>query len=87
MAAGVPTVALLVAENQRAGAAWLAHRGATELLDPAELDALEAEVRRLSGDPELRHARACRARELVDGHGALRVAFLLWRLLRMSRSG
>jgi UDP-2,4-diacetamido-2,4,6-trideoxy-beta-L-altropyranose hydrolase len=81
-AVGVPTLALVMADNQLPGARALAEAGATQLCDPASPDAVAAAVRRLAGDRRLRREQAERGRALVDGHGALRVAFALWRLLQ-----
>ncbi|MGH2870132.1 MAG: hypothetical protein ACRDNK_21500 [Solirubrobacteraceae bacterium] len=80
LAVGSPTVAVIVAENQRSGAQALADRGATQLAEPEPLEALEAlvaTVRALAEDPELRGHQVRAGRELVDGYGALRVAYLL----------
>jgi spore coat polysaccharide biosynthesis predicted glycosyltransferase SpsG len=77
LAVGVPTVAVILAENQRAGAQALADRGATQIVEPEPLEALISAVRRLSEDAAARAAQVRAGRGLVDGHGALRVAYLL----------
>lgn len=77
LAVGTPTVALVLAENQRAGAQALADRGATQLAEPAPLAAVVAAAKALSADTEARAQRVRAGRELVDGYGALRVAYLL----------
>lgn len=77
-AAGTPAVVVRMADNQttnvegfeRAGAALVA--GDSD--DPGVAVALESILRRLAGDSRLRAAMSRRARGLVDGQGALRVA-------------
>jgi spore coat polysaccharide biosynthesis predicted glycosyltransferase SpsG len=81
LAVGTPTVALVVAENQRAAARVLVERGATEVFAPESLDLIAGAVSKLAGDRARRRQCVRRGRELVDGYGALRVAFLLWRLI------
>jgi spore coat polysaccharide biosynthesis predicted glycosyltransferase SpsG len=81
LAAGRPTVALVVAENQRVSAQVLADHGATELFAPDSLGSIVAAVVDLAADRELRELRVRRGRDLIDGHGALRVGFLVWRLI------
>ncbi len=76
-AVGIPTVTLVLAENQRAITGALAAGGATDLLDPAPLAELGNAVRTLAVDRELRRERVRRGREIVDGYGALRAAFVL----------
>lgn len=82
LAVGTPTIALVVAENQRPRAQELARRGATELFSPDALPELVAAVRALAQDPAAREDRVRRGRELIDGYGALRVAFRLGQLAR-----
>ncbi len=82
-ATATPTVAVLMADNQRpnfqafdeAGAALAA--GATG--DPGLGDAIESALQRLATDGALRAAMGARGRELVDGQGALRVARAIMR--------
>jgi len=81
-AVGTPAVAVVMAENQRAIARALADHGATELFEPETLGRLVGAVRTLAADPELRRQRSRRGREVVDGYGALRVAFLIDALLK-----
>jgi UDP-2,4-diacetamido-2,4,6-trideoxy-beta-L-altropyranose hydrolase len=82
---GAPTVALAVASNQVPGLTALARAGAVQL---AALDddagrmmlkapALDRVLRRLAGDGPARCALSARARTLVDGRGAQRVALAL----------
>ncbi len=77
MAAGVPSVTVVAAENQRRRVAWAAGAGATaDAGAVAELDAnmLADEIRRLADDVERRRAMAATGRALIDGRGAERVA-------------
>lgn len=77
-ATGTPTVIVRTADNQRlnvdgferAGAALSGGSAGDSGLGPA----LESALRRLAGDPALRATVGGRARQLVDGQGALRVA-------------
>jgi len=74
---GAPTIALVGARNQLAVVPQLARAGAVATLDPNMAPtpaALGALVRELLGDTARRRALATRARELVDGRGAQRVA-------------
>jgi UDP-2,4-diacetamido-2,4,6-trideoxy-beta-L-altropyranose hydrolase len=78
--AGAPMMLLVVAENQLAVAPQLAARGAVTALslsasrDMRQIGALVAE---LLADPQRRQTMARRARALVDGSGARRVALAL----------
>jgi spore coat polysaccharide biosynthesis predicted glycosyltransferase SpsG len=80
-AVGTPTVGVVLAENQRAIARGLADQGATELFPPDAQEPLVTAIRALAASPDTRRERARRGRALVDGYGALRIAFLLARLL------
>ena len=74
---GAPTIALVGSRNQLAVVPQLAKAGAIATLDPKEAptpESLGALVRELLGDTARRRALATRARELVDGRGAQRVA-------------
>ena len=81
LAVGTPTVALRMAENQRAVAEGIARQGATELFAPDAHEAIQSAVRRLAADRDARRTRARLGQELVDGYGALRTAFLITQLL------
>ncbi|MDP2400618.1 MAG: glycosyltransferase, partial [Actinomycetota bacterium] len=74
---GTPTVAVTVAENQRAQAFALQRAGAVMLAgqwgEPGTLEAITQSLMRLDG-PEMRAAYSAAARALVDGRGAERVA-------------
>lgn len=74
---GVPTVALILADNQRSVAKALADAGAARVLDaisriePGDLaDAVIA----LASAPEARRQMSARSQALIDGKGASRVA-------------
>jgi spore coat polysaccharide biosynthesis predicted glycosyltransferase SpsG len=77
MAAGTATIALPLAENQRRAVRGLEILGATEIVEPGALGVLGQRLERLDENPAECGLRAARARVLVDGHGALRVAFRL----------
>ena len=73
---GLPYIILVLADNQAAGARWLAAQqgaanlGRHDLLSPEQIaDALG----RLARDPQARAEVARRGQSLVDGKGALRV--------------
>jgi len=76
---GVPTLALVCADNQRQSVPWVAAAGAVQGLDAigqtaAQAAALGAALRVLIADATARQRLAGRARRLVDGQGAARVA-------------
>jgi spore coat polysaccharide biosynthesis predicted glycosyltransferase SpsG len=77
MAAGTATIALPLAENQRRAVRGLEILGATEIVEPGALGVLGQRLERLDENPAECGLRAARARVLVDGHGALRVAYRL----------
>lgn len=76
---GVPTVACLVAENQRTVLPHLEALGALVWAKPVEdiRLAVGAAVLAMLGDVDARRALALRSRQLVDGRGAARVAAVL----------
>jgi UDP-2,4-diacetamido-2,4,6-trideoxy-beta-L-altropyranose hydrolase len=82
-ATATPVVAIGLADNQRPNLDAFARAGAALAAGAAghpELgQAIEASVRRLAGDAELRAAMGARGRALVDGQGASRVARLIGR--------
>jgi len=91
-ALGVPTVALITADNQLQSVPWAEARGAVRGLDArlrsdAQADDLAAAVRMLLGDPAARRALHDQGRALVDGHGAGRVAARVWQLLAVRSAG
>ena len=77
LAAGAPCVAVCLVENQRRQTERLASEGAIHL---AEREGVGAEVAALAGDAERRRDLVRKGRELVDGFGALRIAFHVDRL-------
>lgn len=80
-ACGTPTVAVEVAENQRASLAALEAAGVVLLAGRAGEDRLAVRIRlaveRLLADAETRAGMAAAGQALVDGHGASRVAAAL----------
>lgn len=86
---GAPTIALVGSRNQLAVVPQLAKAGAVATLpgqDPTP-QTLGALVRELLGDTARRRALATRARELVDGRGAQRVALRITAdMLRVRRA-
>jgi spore coat polysaccharide biosynthesis predicted glycosyltransferase SpsG len=83
-AAGTPAVIVCMADNQEPNAAGFADGGAARLAGragaPGLAAAIERELHRLAGDAAARAAVVARARALVDGRGAIRVAEHLLRL-------
>lgn len=71
---GVPTLLVIVAENQRAVAPQLAAEGIVALADRPERTVIAAELEDLVKNADKRRELARRARKLVDGRGAARVA-------------
>ncbi len=78
-AAGTPTVALALVENQEAQAQRLASLGAVRL---ASLESLAVVLSELAADRDDRRRLGERAQTAVDGYGALRVAFAIARLIQ-----
>jgi spore coat polysaccharide biosynthesis predicted glycosyltransferase SpsG len=76
-AAGTPCVALPLADNQRRQAERLSEAGAVRLVDPPEPDAAADASRELCRDPEARRRLSRAGQRVVDGYGALRVAFAI----------
>jgi UDP-2,4-diacetamido-2,4,6-trideoxy-beta-L-altropyranose hydrolase len=81
LAAGTPTIALPLASNQRPSVELLARAGATEIVEQGEIGSVVSAALRLVDDRPERERRARRGREFIDGHGALRVAFLISQLI------
>jgi hypothetical protein len=79
LAAGVPRVAFVTAENQAESAAALEAAGAVAVGDSR--DGVVELAARIAHDFELRERQARIGRELVDGRGALRVASAVLDLL------
>lgn len=74
---GLPTLLLILADNQRAMARRLEAEGAVIALDVADEgfgEAFDRELARLLSDAPLRQRLSERSHTLCDGHGAARVA-------------
>ncbi len=85
---GLPSVLVILADNQRPAAQALAERGAALVVDAAAPDfeaALDRVLRRLLTDADLRRDLAARSAEICDGQGAPRVAEALPRPDRRPR--
>ncbi|HZZ33306.1 MAG TPA: UDP-2,4-diacetamido-2,4,6-trideoxy-beta-L-altropyranose hydrolase [Phenylobacterium sp.] len=86
---GLPTLAIVLAENQRAAARTLAERGAALTLDvgdPAFDAGFDRALMRLTADTGLRRQLAAASAELCDGLGAPRVAETFLKLI-VARTG
>lgn len=73
-ALGLPAVAVIIADNQRACAAALAEAGAALV---ADADSLDGDIARMLGNAEARIAMAAAGAALCDGRGLQRVALAL----------
>lgn len=77
-AAGTPAIVVGMSDNQRANVEGFGRAGAALAAgwadEPGLREGLAAALRRLVDDRDLRARVAARARDLVDGQGALRVA-------------
>jgi len=71
---GVPTVLVVVADNQNSVAPRLAAHGAAAPADGPGVDAIAEAICALMNNPSKRRDLAAKSRALVDGHGAARVA-------------
>jgi len=78
---GVPTIAIPVTENQRRTTRRLARLGAVKPVEARDVSALAETIASLGRDHCARRALAERARDVVDGNGARRVADWLKRLI------
>lgn len=81
-AAGTPCIALPFVDNQRRQAERLSEAGAVRLVDPPKPAPVADAVRDLAADPGGRRALSRTGQEVVDGYGALRVAFAISELAR-----
>jgi len=81
-ALGIPTVALVLADNQRGQASQLAAAGASRVIDPPDPFAAATAVAELLDAAARRIEMARAARRAVDGRGAARVAEAILRLVR-----
>lgn len=80
-ATGTPGLTLSLVENQAPNTRLLEELGVTVAPDPGSDDAIAGALERLAGNAELRRTMSARARSVVDGNGALRVAFRIAELL------
>jgi UDP-2,4-diacetamido-2,4,6-trideoxy-beta-L-altropyranose hydrolase len=74
---GLPSVLVILADNQRPAAEALAERGAALVVDASAPDfdaALDRALRRLLTDADLRRDLAAKSAAICDGQGASRVA-------------
>lgn len=71
---GLPSIIVILAENQRAIAAALQRAGAAIVVDLADSRALESALAELLGDGPMRARMADAAAAVVDGSGGSRVA-------------
>jgi UDP-2,4-diacetamido-2,4,6-trideoxy-beta-L-altropyranose hydrolase len=81
---GLPSVMLVLAENQRPAAQALANRGAALMVDAAQPDfdaALDKALMRLLTDARLRRDLARASAAICDGQGGPRVAEAFLRLI------
>lgn len=76
---GVPTLALICADNQKVVVPALHQLGVVETAHPLSHESIGQAVQRLIHDPDARRRLAEASRRLVDGHGASRVALVLLR--------
>lgn len=76
-AAGTPSIAVPLVENQRRQAERLAELGAVVLAEPG---AVGEQAAALAADSQRRHELSARAQAAVDGQGARRVAALVEQL-------
>ena len=81
LASGRPTVAVVTAENQLAQVELLESLGAVRAVYSAEPETVAAAVAGLAADQAERDRLASRGPELIDGYGALRVAYQIECLL------
>jgi spore coat polysaccharide biosynthesis predicted glycosyltransferase SpsG len=81
---GLPTLMVVLAENQRAAARTLAERGAAltlDIADPAFDASFDRALMRLTTDAALRRQLAEASADLCDGLGAPRVAETFLKLI------
>jgi spore coat polysaccharide biosynthesis predicted glycosyltransferase SpsG len=81
LACGRTTVAVETAENQRRQLDMLAEARALVVVDPPEPDRVAAIVEALAVDAPERARFAAAGRRLIDGNGALRVAYAIERIV------
>lgn len=74
---GAPTLALAVAENQRAVLMAMEARGCLLAIDAPDTEKIASALARLIADASMRQAMGAAAAKLVDGRGAERVALAM----------
>jgi UDP-2,4-diacetamido-2,4,6-trideoxy-beta-L-altropyranose hydrolase len=76
MAMGLPTIAIIVADNQRDQVNEAARLGLLVAMEQADasVEALQAQIRSLRGNSGLREKMSASCRRRVDGKGAVRIA-------------
>ena len=77
MALGVPSVTLVSSRNQIDQSHFMADRGATEIIDKEAVfgeELLPARLEKMLANDQKREQMSMRARSLIDGKGATRVA-------------
>lgn len=79
-ATGAPCVALPLVENQRPQVATLSGAGAVHVVDPPSADEATRAARELVDDLGARRRLGAAGQAVVDGYGALRIAFEIERL-------
>lgn len=72
-ALGLPTMMVVLAENQQPIASALTRAGAARSISFGEIESFKSEIAPLLSSPELRRNMARRAAEVVDGRGTDRV--------------
>jgi UDP-2,4-diacetamido-2,4,6-trideoxy-beta-L-altropyranose hydrolase len=80
-ATGTPTVAVVLAENQREQARRLAAMRAVHLLGDHDADEVGLTLAAFARQPERRRELSSGGQAAIDGYGALRVAFHIARLV------
>ncbi len=73
-ALGVPTVSIVVADNQRAQADWARRNGLSHTVEGKDIDSVVHGVLALIESPTLRRKMSRRCQQLVDGNGVRRIA-------------
>jgi UDP-2,4-diacetamido-2,4,6-trideoxy-beta-L-altropyranose hydrolase len=84
---GLPTIIMVIAQNQARIARSLARIGAAELLTDRDAAALAARLRRLAADQAARVAMSRTAGALADGKGAARLAEILMSRIPARQAG
>jgi UDP-2,4-diacetamido-2,4,6-trideoxy-beta-L-altropyranose hydrolase len=84
-AVGVPTVGVVLAENQRSQLEGLARLGAVVMVDGSDPEEAMRAVHDLDRSVDRRRVLSTRAQAIVDGYGAFRVAFRIASLLSQGR--